>query len=98
MTIGSNQSNKSSRNALDAIEGLLEDFERLKKMKKIPGCRTEDLQARAQLIKTQLMGARAALQSFIETLETQRGKTISETEAETMILRAQEISALLGCD
>jgi len=93
----SDPSDNPNRKALEAVEGLLKEFELLRK-NKIPEGKAEDLLSSAQLIKAQLMGTRTALHTFIEKVETQRGKTISETEADAMISRARDILSQLGAD
>lgn len=97
MASSSDISSKPPRKALEAVEGLLKEFE-LASKDKIPEGKAKDLLALAQLIQSQLLGTRTALQTFIEQVEAQRGKTISDTEAEAMILRARDILAQLSAD
>lgn len=91
----SDPTDKSNRKALEAAEGLLQEFTKGRK-NKIPEGKAEDLFALAQHIKNHLMATRTALQTFIKKVEVQRGKTISETEADAIILRARDVLAQLG--
>lgn len=95
MAFSSDPTDNTIRKALEAAEGLLKEFEMWRK-NKIPERKAEDLRALAQHIKNHLMATRGALQTFIEKVEAQRGKTISEIEADSLISRARVVLSQLS--
>jgi len=57
----------------------------------------EDLSSILRIIKIQLMGTHKALETFILQVETQRGITIPEDDADALIRKAKlVISQLCG--
>jgi hypothetical protein len=98
MTPRDDQSDKSNRRqATEAMDGLLEEFERLQRSG-LSKAKSEDLVSVLKLIKTQVMGTRQSLETFILQVESLRGTLIPEREADDLIRKAKLVMSQLGGD